>query len=75
VYDRARTQIQTVGNSDSIASPPTWRRKIFARNDYLGARAVSNLDKQRVAAVRKPEAPGYSYGGGEWVLASALPAA
>jgi hypothetical protein len=36
---------------------------------------VSNVDRQRVAAVRKPEALGYSYQGGEWVPASALAAA
>ena len=29
-----------------------------------------NIDKQRVAAVRKLEALGYSYQGGEWVPAS-----
>jgi hypothetical protein len=31
---------------------------------------VINIDKQRVAAVRKLEALGYSYEGGEWVPAS-----
>ena len=36
---------------------------------------MSNIDKQRVAAVRKLEALGYSYQGEEWVPASALPAA
>jgi len=37
---------------------------------------VSNIDKQRVAAVRKLEALGYRYQDGEWVLpASAPPAA
>jgi hypothetical protein len=36
---------------------------------------VSNIDKQRVAAVRKLEALGYSYQGGEWVPASAPAAA
>jgi hypothetical protein len=34
---------------------------------------VSNIDKQRVAAVQKLEALGYSYQGGEWVPASAPP--
>ena len=36
---------------------------------------MSNIDKQRVAAVQKLEALGYSYQGGEWVPASAPPAA
>jgi hypothetical protein len=36
---------------------------------------VSNIDKQRVAAVQKLETLGYSYQGGEWVPASAPPAA
>jgi len=31
---------------------------------------VSNIDKQRFAPVRKLEALGYSYQGGEWVPAS-----
>ena len=34
---------------------------------------MSNIDKQRVAAVRKLEALGYSFQGGEWV--PALPSA
>jgi hypothetical protein len=37
---------------------------------YLGAPAVINIDKQRVAAVRKLEALGYSYQDGEWVPVS-----
>jgi hypothetical protein len=37
---------------------------------YLGARAVINIDKQRVAAVRKLEALGYSYQDGEWAPVS-----
>jgi hypothetical protein len=36
---------------------------------------VSNIDKQRVAAVRKLEALGYGYQGGEWAPASAKAAA
>jgi hypothetical protein len=36
---------------------------------------VINIDKQRVAAVRKLEALGYSYQGGEWMPVSAPPAA
>ena len=36
---------------------------------------MSNIDKQRVAAVWKLEALGYSYQGGEWVLASSPAAA
>ena len=32
---------------------------------------MTNIDKQRVAAVRKLEALGYNYQGGEWVPASA----
>ena len=39
---------------------------------YLGARAVINIDKQRVAAVRKLEALGYSYQDGEWAPVSPL---
>jgi hypothetical protein len=34
---------------------------------------VSNIDKQRVAAVQMLEALGYSFQGGEWVPASAPP--
>jgi hypothetical protein len=33
----------------------------------LGADIVTNIDKQRVAAVRKLEALGYRYEGNEWV--------
>jgi hypothetical protein len=36
-------------------------------DEYLGARIVINIDKQRVAAVRKLEALGYSYDGDKWV--------
>jgi hypothetical protein len=36
---------------------------------------VINVDKQRVAAVRKLEALGYRYQGGEWVATSGPPAA
>jgi hypothetical protein len=36
---------------------------------------VGNIDKQRVAAVRKLEALGYSYRGDEWVPASPSAAA
>ena len=36
---------------------------------------MSNIDKQRVAAVQKLEALGYSYQGGEWAPTSAPPAA
>jgi hypothetical protein len=36
---------------------------------------MSNIDKQRVAAVRKLEALGYSYQDGEWMTASAPAAA
>jgi hypothetical protein len=36
---------------------------------------VSNIDKQRVAAVRKLEALGYSYREGEWVPLATAPAA
>jgi len=39
-------------------------------DEYLGARIVIAIDKQRVAAVRKLEALGYSYQSGEWVPAS-----
>jgi hypothetical protein len=51
--------------------PPTiWQRSFGDVDQYLGARTASNIDKQRVAAVRKLEALGYSYQGGEWVPAS-----
>jgi len=33
----------------------------------LGADNVTNIDKQRVAAVRKLEQLGYRFDGGEWV--------
>ena len=36
---------------------------------------MSNIDKQRIAAVRKLEALGYSYQDGEWVPASVPSAA
>jgi len=39
-------------------------------DEYLGARTVINIDKKRVAAVRKLEALGYRYQGGQWVPAS-----
>jgi len=32
---------------------------------------VTNIDKQRIAAVRKLEQLGYRYDGGEWIPASA----
>ena len=36
--------------------------------EYPGANDVTNIDKQRVSAVRKLEALGYRYQDGEWVL-------
>jgi hypothetical protein len=34
---------------------------------YLGTRAVSNIDKQRVAAVRKLEQLGFTFAGDDWM--------
>src|SRR5262245_29915403 len=53
--------------------PPIWQLSFGAVDQYPGARTVINIDKQRVAAVRKLEALGYSFQGGEWV--PALPSA
>src|SRR5215470_7089694 len=43
------------------------------RSRHLGADNVSNIDKQRIAAVRKLEALGYRYQDGEWVLPASAP--
>jgi len=53
-----------------IAGAANWQRRFGAVDQYLGARAVSNIDKQRVAAVRQLEALGYRYEGDKWVPAS-----
>jgi hypothetical protein len=44
-------------------------------DENLGAINVSNIDKQRVAAVRKLEVLGYSFRDGEWVPATTMPTA
>src|SRR5690348_13263910 len=44
-------------------------------DEHLGARTVINIDKQRVAAVRKLEALGYSFDGYKWMPPSLSEAA
>ena len=36
-------------------------------DEYLGDRAVINIDKQRVAGVRKLEELGFTYAGDDWM--------
>jgi hypothetical protein len=64
-----------VDNRRTSLPPPIWQRSFGDVDQYLGAHIVSNIDKQRVAAVRKLEVLGYSFQGGEWAPASPSAAA
>jgi hypothetical protein len=58
-----------------LLRPRSGQFRLHTFDQYLGASNMSNIDKQRIAAVRKLEALGYSYQDGEWVTASAPAAA